>query len=47
MSLNADIVEVTTKRFLLRQLTTDDISDRYLSWLNNEKNPYIESHKLN
>ena len=45
MSLNADIVEVTTKRFLLRQLITNDISDRYLSWLNREENPYIEYGK--
>ena len=41
MGLNSDIIEVTTQRFLLRQLNTDDISDRYLSWLNEEENPYI------
>ena len=45
MSLNSDIVEVTTQRFLLRQLITDDISDRYLSWLNREESPYIEYGK--
>ena len=42
MSLNSDIVEVITKRFLLRQLIIDDIGNSYLSWLNREKNPYIE-----
>ena len=42
MRLNSDIIEVTTQRFLLKQLITDDISDRYLSWLNKEENPYIE-----
>ena len=45
MILNSDIFEVTTQRFLLRQLITDDISDRYLSWLNNEENHYIEYGK--
>ena len=45
MILNTDIVEITTKRFLLRQLITDDISDRYFSWLNREENPYIEYGK--
>ena len=42
MRLNSDIIEVTTQRFLLKQLITDDISDRYLSWLNREESPYIE-----
>ena len=42
MRFNSDIVEIKTQRFLLRQLITDDISDRYLSWLNKEENPYIE-----
>ena len=45
MSLNSDIIEVTTQRFLLKQLITDDISDRYLSWLNKEESPYIEYGK--
>ena len=45
MSLNKEIIEVTTKRFILRQLIADDISDRYLSWLNREENPYIEYGK--
>ena len=43
--MNRDIVEVATKRFLLRQLTKDDISDKYLSWLKIEENPYIEYGK--
>lgn len=45
MRLNSDIIEVTTQRFLLKQLITDDISDRYLSWLNKEESPYIEYGK--
>ena len=45
MILNSDIIEVTTQRFLLRQLTINDVSDRYLSWLNKEENPYIEYGK--
>ena len=45
MRLNSDIIEVTTQRFLLRQLITDDISDRYLSWLNIEDSPYIDYGK--
>ena len=45
MSLNSDIVEVITKRFLLRPLITDDIGNKYLSWLNREENPYIEYGK--
>ena len=40
--MNTGIVEITTKRFLLSQLTLDDISDRYFSWLNIEENPFIE-----
>ena len=47
MGLNSDIIEVTTQRFLLRQLIKDDISDRYLSWLNEEENPYIVYGKNN
>ena len=45
MRLNSDSIEVTTQRFLLKQLITDDISDRYLSWLNKEESPYIEYGK--
>ena len=45
MRLNSDIIEITTQRFLLKQLITDDISDRYLSWLNKEESPYIEYGK--
>ena len=45
MRLNSDIIEITTQRFLLKQLITDDISDRYLSWLNIQENPYIEYGK--
>ena len=45
MRFNSDIVEIKTQRFLLRQLITDDISDRYLSWLNREESPYIEYGK--
>ena len=45
MRLNSDIVEINTQRFLLRQLITDDISDKYLSWLNREESPYIEYGK--
>ena len=45
MILNSDIVEITTQRFLLRQLITNDVSDRYLSWLNKEESPYIEYGK--
>ena len=45
MRLNSDIIEVTTQRFLLRQLITDDISDKYLSWLKREESPYIEYGK--
>jgi len=42
MRLNSDIIEVTTQRFLLQQLIKDDVSPSYLSWLNQEENPYIE-----
>lgn len=45
MRLNSDIIKVTTQRFLLKQLITDDVSDRYLSWLNEEESPYIEYGK--
>ena len=45
MRLNSDIVEINTQRFLLRQLITDDISDKYLSWLNREESPYIDYGK--
>ena len=45
MRFNSDIVEIKTQRFLLRQLITDDISDRYLSWLNIEDSPYIDYGK--
>ena len=45
MRLNSDIVEINTQRFLLRQLITDDISDKYLSWLNKEESPYIDYGK--
>ena len=45
MRLNSDIVEINTQRFLLRQLITDDISDKYLSWLKRQESPYIEYGK--
>ena len=33
---------IKTKRFLLRPLITNDVSNNYLSWLNKEESPYIE-----
>jgi [ribosomal protein S5]-alanine N-acetyltransferase len=45
MILNSDTIEVSTQRFLLRQLNTNDVSDRYFSWLNIQENPYIEYGK--
>lgn len=36
---------ISTARFVLRPLLISDASDKYLSWLNKDTNPYIEFAK--
>lgn len=42
MKLDSEKIQINTERFVLRQLTVDDITDTYLSWLTKEKHPFLD-----